>query len=341
MFIDDPLAGQKKILIIQPMIGIGDLVWVKPWIDEAILRHEVVFMSKPSACASTIMSEHFGLSMIPLDRSQRGKTGKHDGFSGFIRLWLDIRKINPEEVWILHKSWRYAAVSWLARVPNRYGYGMGKQSLFLNGPKLFQRTDSGVHPRKAVRLFMLQRGIELSDDHPKIKVGPENIKNARKLIPNNRQVLFLGVGATTEDRRWSPENFANLINKMADEFQSSVFVLCGSPDEAQYGLSIKKKIMTHAQRVILVFDQPLDTVVGIAKISRLYIGNDTSLLNIAAAVGLTCVRIYASKLPVLASEKIYCVNSINSDHVDFKSNINDITPKQVMDCTKKLLGMDN
>ncbi len=341
MRMNHQIAVKKKILMIQPMIGIGDLIWVKPWIDEAITRHEVIFMSKPSACAATILSEHPGLRMISLCRSQRGKTGKHDGILGFIRLWLDVRKVNPDEIWILHKSWRYAAVGWLARVRKRYGYGMGKQSLFLSGPNLFQRKDNGIHPREAVRLFMSKRGIELSNDHPKITVNSVSVETAKKLVPKNREVLFIGVGATTADRRWSLDNFALLVEKIADEFPLSVFVLCGSSNETQYGQYIKEKLRAYEQRVILVFDQPLDTVIGIAKISKLYIGNDTSLLNIAAAVDLNCIRIYASKLPVLNSERIFCVNSMNSKKESLKVNINDITPQQVFNCVRKLLIINN
>ena len=218
---------------------------------------------------------------------------------------------------------------------------MGKQSFFLSGPNLFQRKDNGVHPREAVRLFMSKRGIELLDDHPKIKVSPGSVETAKGLVPKDRQVLFIGVGATTADRRWSPSNFVLLLEKIADAFPLSVFVLCGSSNEAQYGQYIKEKLKAYEQRVILVFDQPLENVIGIAKISQLYIGNDTSLLNIAAAVDLNCIRIYASKLPVLNSERIFCVNSMISKKGMLKANINDITPKQVFNCAKKLLVMDN
>ena len=38
-----------KLLIIQPMVGIGDMIWHKPWLDVAIERHEVSILAKPQA----------------------------------------------------------------------------------------------------------------------------------------------------------------------------------------------------------------------------------------------------------------------------------------------------
>ena len=66
-----PLSEKRHILILQPMIGIGDMIWVKPWIDETIRRHNVTLMVKPSSHAQFIMQEH-KLDLRMLHRSQTG-----------------------------------------------------------------------------------------------------------------------------------------------------------------------------------------------------------------------------------------------------------------------------
>jgi len=64
------------------MIGIGDMIWVKPWIDEAIRIHDVVLMAKPSSHSHIIMQEQ-DFTLLPLQRSERGRKGRHDGLIGF------------------------------------------------------------------------------------------------------------------------------------------------------------------------------------------------------------------------------------------------------------------
>ena len=91
-----PMKKNKRVLIILPAIGIGDVVWVKPWIDEAIKSKEVFLMTKPTSFAEVVFHEHQDLRHIMLDRSKRGERGKHDGLSGFLKLIEEIKRISPK-----------------------------------------------------------------------------------------------------------------------------------------------------------------------------------------------------------------------------------------------------
>ena len=81
---------------------------------------------------------------------------------------------------------------------------------------------------------------------------------------------------------------------------------------------------------MLIFDQSVVTVIALHAAAKLYIGNDTSLINIAAAVGTPAVRIFASTLAVLDSPLIKTVLPPDKTRLDIPGSISDIRPDEVM-----------
>jgi heptosyltransferase-2 len=323
------LRARKKILIIQPMIGIGDMIWVKPWIDEAIRIHDVVLMAKPSSHSHIIMQEQ-DFTLLPLQRSERGRKGRHDGLIGFFKLVSEMRQINPDEVWILHRSWRYAAAAWLARIKGRFGFGLGKQEWFLSQPSPLSRQMRGIHPREAVARLMAERGVTPADTHPRLAATDEQLAAAKAILPDHKPVIMMGVGCTGEERRWSPEHFAAVIKGITSDFPHLHIVLCGSPNERIIADRIIDCLGEASPQVQLIFDQSIGVVVALHQLAKLYIGNDTSLINIAAATGINAIRIYASTLPVLESELIASLWPEDPARIGAPGSINDITPDRVI-----------
>ena len=324
------MKKNKRVLIILPAIGIGDVVWVKPWIDEAIKSKEVFLMTKPTSFAEVVFHEHQDLNHIMLDRSKRGERGEHDGLNGFLKLVGEIKRISPEEVWILHRSWRYAAAARLARISHCFGYGMGVQNLFLTERGVLKKSDNGIHPRQATRLLMAARGILPPDDHPKLIPLKKTVTFSSEFFRAGKPIIFMGVGATTADRRWAPKHFSTLIEQLIVELPKCQIILCGSKNERHIGDQIFNKISGQKDRVDLIFDSPLDDVICLLQLSDLYVGNDSGLINLAAGVGLNCIRIYASNLPVLDSKLI---KSARGSNLVRNMDINSIQPKTVLNLT--------
>ncbi|NBQ84094.1 MAG: hypothetical protein EBU10_07700, partial [Alphaproteobacteria bacterium] len=131
------------------------------------------------------MGEYPDLKIIPLYRSERGQKGRHDGFLGLFRMAAAIRSTQAEEVWILHRSWRYGLAALIAGIPLRSGYGLGKQRYFLNGNQGLPKALKGAHPRDAVTHFCAEKGITPEDDHPQIKVSDDEVRAARSLLPDH------------------------------------------------------------------------------------------------------------------------------------------------------------
>jgi len=306
------------------MVGIGDMVWHKPWLDEMVVQFDVTLMAKPSAQASAVMGEYPNLHIIPLLRSERRQKGRHDGIFGFFRMVAAIRSVEAEEVWILHRSWRYGLATLLAGIPLRSGYGLGKQRYYLNGNQGLPKSLKGAHPRSAVKYFSNDKGIVPLNDHPTINVSDEEIKNARLWLADDRPLIICGVGAADAERRWSPTRFASLIDRLSKSHLNVQFALCGSPAEKSIGDAILSAISAETPPPLMVFDQTVRHVIALHRCADLYIGNDTSLINIAAAVGTPAIRIFASTKPVLDSPLIETFYPDDPERMDIAGSIDDI-----------------
>ena len=305
------------------MVGIGDMVWHKPWLDAMIMNRTITLMAKPSAQAAAVLMDHPDVAIIPLHRAERGRKSRHDGVLGFFRMVAAMRAVAADEVWILHKSWRYAAAALLAGIPKRAGYGFGKQRYGLNHGTPLSAELKRAHPRVSVAAFCAQFGITPEDDQPRITPDADSRKAARALAPSAPFVI-MGVGAADAIRRWSPARFAGLITRLHGSHPGVRVVLCGSPQEAAIGDAVAAALPQEVTPPQLVFNETVKTVIALHERAALYIGNDTSLINIAVATGRRALRVFASNLPVLDSPLITTFLPPDPSRLDQPGAIDDI-----------------
>ena len=71
-----PVDTAHHILVIQPLVGIGDMIWHKPWIDALAARTTVTLAAKPTAQTAILFppEQHAGLHHLHIQRSLRGRT---------------------------------------------------------------------------------------------------------------------------------------------------------------------------------------------------------------------------------------------------------------------------
>ncbi len=60
----DPKSARKRLLVVQPLVGIGDMVWHKPWIDHLAGGFDVILAAKPTAHAKTLFHGTDGMDAM-------------------------------------------------------------------------------------------------------------------------------------------------------------------------------------------------------------------------------------------------------------------------------------
>jgi len=102
-------------------------------------------------------------------------------------------------------------------------------------------------------------------------------------------------GMVMDVKRWPPENFAALADRLAAQIGARHIVLLGGPDDAPILEAVRGQMRTATLTLAgkLTFPQ----IAALARLSHLYIGNDTGLTHLAAAAGARTVMILGPSDP--------------------------------------------
>lgn len=301
-----PASG--RVAVFQPLPGIGDTVWHVPHLHALASTApdgRLSLITKPRSAADRLLAgDDVVESVIWLDRNPEGRRGRHDGIGGLARLIGDLRAGGFTRLYILHHSPRYAMAARLAGIAERYGYGYGLQRRLLSGPPWLPEDLRTAHPIDEATAFLRLLGLTLEDSEPSLSPTPEAVRTvAARHGHLPRPWLALGLGSSESYKQWGGERYATLARGLADGGWPTL-LLVGGPAEAGMAPAIAAALGEHAGRAVPVFDRPLEEVVALLAECALYVGNDTGVLNIAAAVGVPAVGLFGATEPLRHSRRI-------------------------------------
>ena len=210
-------GASGKLLIIQPLVGIGDMIWHKPWIDYLCQKNSVVLATKPTVQARVLFAEISGLvDILLIERSQRGLRGRHDGWQGVWRLVADFKSSGADRVLILHHSSRYALAAYFAGIKLRWGYGIQHQRLWLNKGQFLDKMARKMHPIAKMRRYAFLNDFATNPiwqlNITPAASGEADEFMAEQGINSASDMLILGIGAMDEERCWPLEKYVEFIN---------------------------------------------------------------------------------------------------------------------------------
>ena len=333
--------------MVQPLPGIGDVIWYLPHLHAIADASEAVsLLTKPRSFADVILKTDSAIEeVIWLERNP----GKHSGFFGFFRLIREIRKRNFRQAWVLHGSSRYAWILYLAGIPQTYGYGVSFQRyLFTEADCLLSEQELAVHGIERADTLLAHAAIPRLNKDPKLRFDKLNIdldKYAQKykFSPKTVKVAF-AVGSSVPFKQWGADNFAALANQIHSLGPVQI-ILIGGPDETELANDIIKRSTVPPDTYIVLAGIPLEEVALLLSLCDACVGNDTGVLNIAAASNTHSIGLFGSTTPLSYSSFLHPVvpegavpsskqqNSVNRMH--------EITVQQVTQQLQKLLSFDN
>ena len=142
-------------------------------------------------------------------------------------------------------------------------------------------------------------GADLRVRVPSILPLPQETARALELMEkfdlHRNRFVAVHAGANFPGRRWQPERFAAAIDRMSTETELKV-ALVGGPDESD----IAAKIMagTAAPVADLIGALSLETLLALLKEARLFLGNESGPMHMAAAAGTPVVGLFGLTNPV-------------------------------------------
>ena len=286
-----------KVLVIQPKIGMGDMVIYLPYIHAISKKYQtpVSILVKENSRASQLLAEDKHIDeIILLDRSKHN-SGSHDGFSGFLKLSKEIKLKNFDKVFIFNSSLRYLLISKLAGIKNISQY------------PLFRKKDNIVTSAKIFTEYELG---SIVSTQPELKINQESFNKVNQSFSKELKHVCVGVSASGPTKRWDIKNFIALCKKINERTPSKFYLAAGNNDKELIDKFLNSEI---SKNCISFQDLKIKETMPIIKNCDLYIGNDTGWLHISSALGIKCLALFMDS-PVQAYGK-------------YSKNINIILPE--------------
>jgi heptosyltransferase-2 len=295
------------VAVVQPLPGIGDMIWHLPHI-RAIAAHvgePVTLIAKPRSAADQIFSAEQTIhDVLWLDRNPEQRHGEHDGGAGLLRVVMALRARRFDAVYILHHSTTIALMTMLAGIPARYGYGYGIQGWFLNRPPRLPRAILKQHPFDQATAWLTTAGIQMAEAEPILPVTPSAIETVRSRLGPKETWTAIGIGSSEPYKQWGAARFAALADALASR-RDGRLILVGGNAEAMLAAEIMSLAHTNAITTAIAWN--LSEIAALFRLSKFYIGNDTGVMNIAAAVGIRTYGLFGAVPPFHHSSRIVAI----------------------------------
>ena len=207
-----------KVLVIQPKIGMGDMVIYLPYIHAISKKYQtpVSILVKQNSRAHQLLAEDKYIDeIITLDRT-KNSTGSHDGMSGFFKLSNELKSKNFDKVFIFNSSLRYFLISKIA--------GIKKISQY----PLFRKKDNIVTSAKIFTEYEIDTVVSTQ---PYLNIAEEKIKKAKLNFSKDFKHICLGISASGATKRWNIKNYIKVCEEINTQIPSKFYIAAGSNDK--------------------------------------------------------------------------------------------------------------
>ena len=286
-----------KVLVIQPKIGMGDMVIYLPYIHAISKKYQtaVSILVKENSRANQLLAEDKHIrEILILDRT-KNNSGTHDGLSGFFKLSKDLKLKNFDKVFIFSSSLRYLLISKMTRIKNISQY------------PLFRKKDNIV---TSAKIFTENELGEIVSTQPELKINDDKVNEAKQKFSKEFKHICLGISASGPTKRWDIKNFIKLCININARTPSKFYLAAGNNDKELIDQFLNSKLSNNC---ISFKDLKISETLPIIKNCDLYIGNDTGWLHISSALDIKCLALFMDS-PVQAYGK-------------YSKNINLIVPE--------------
>ena len=275
-----------KVLVIQPKIGMGDMVIYLPYIHAISKKYQtaVSILVKENSRANQLLAEDKHIKEILILDRTKNNSGTHDGLSGFFKLIKDLKMKEFDKVFIFNSSLRYLLISKLAGIKSISQY------------PLFRKKDNIV---TSAKIFTENEIGEIVSTQPELIVNENKVKEAKLKFSKEFKHICLGISASGPTKRWDIKNFIKLCININARAPSKFYLAAGNNDKDLIDEFLNSELSNNC---ISFKDLKISETLPIIKNCNLYIGNDTGWLHISSALGVKCLALFMDS-PVQAYGK--------------------------------------
>ena len=280
---------QTRILVVLPN-WFGETLFATPFLRalrQARPEARITALGRP-ACREVLQHHSAVDACLELDaRLGRSPAG----------VWRLVQRLRGhfEMAFILRRSLSRTLLLWAAGIPERVGFDHAKSGWLLTRRVALP---TGRHKAYTYLRLLDAIGATPSETPYEYVVSDEERLQARRRLaqpePDGRPLVVLHPGANWPHKRWAPERFAALGDRLAEACQAEILITGGPAD---VGLATLVRERMRAPARLLAGQTTLRELAACLEQARLIVSNDTGVLHIAAALGRMVVALYGPTSP--------------------------------------------
>ena len=286
--------SRPRTVVLLQYSGIGDLVWHIQYfkaIAEQSQGGKVTVVAQPSTLTRAFIGKEPWVEAV-IDHDHRPRRtdkrkGEHAGLRGMWRMAQQLKQGRFDRIVLFSGRPSRGLIAALSGIPVRMGFCYNPlQRMFLNkGPYIeaYKGQSLAVYPEASA--FVVAHGFCPAPVVPRLEPPADQIAIMQERLAHLPRPLFaLAIGTSETHKQWGVERFAQLATRLIE--QGAGVILLGGPAEVQIAKDIEASIPTAAKpSLAIVTDAPVLGSAAALRVADMCIGNDTGMVNVAAAVG--------------------------------------------------------
>jgi heptosyltransferase-2 len=252
-------------------------VLVKPWVADLVRMHpavdEVLVYERP---------------------------GRHEGAGGILKLARELRARRFDAAILLQNAIEAAIIARLAGIPVRAGYSTDARGLLLTHPVRLEARIKSVH--QSLYYVEMLEALGFTPSRAPLALTPTEAQRiaaeqhlARFGIAGRRPLVGMAPGAAYGPaKRWFPERFAAVADRLAERFACPVLLFGSAGDRAS-----TEAVQSAAKTALvdIAGRTSLGDAIALIACCDLFITNDSGLMHVAGALGVPTVAVFGSTDP--------------------------------------------
>ncbi|MDP8299027.1 MAG: lipopolysaccharide heptosyltransferase II [Candidatus Tantalella remota] len=290
----------KRILITRTD-RLGDVVLSTP-----VIKHMrklfpdayIAFMVQPSNREVVINNPHLD-EVIVYDKCRKQKS-----LWSTVRFALSLKKKNFDTAIALHPTNRVHIMMFAAGIPRRIGYD--RKLPWLLTERVAHKKQAGTKHEVDFNLDLLESsGFDISQTErtPYMETS-ENDKRVIDSVMKDHglkdNIIAIHAGASCPSKRWAPENFAAVADKLTEKYGSKI-VFVGGDETSEFSRAAIAGMRTKATDLTGMLQ--VGELAELLSRCRGFVSNDSGPVHVAVSVKTPVVAIFGRNDPGLSPRR--------------------------------------
>jgi heptosyltransferase-2 len=217
--------------------------------------------------------------------------GKQRSLMGKIRFIQSLRNRNFDVGIIMQpRSYRAALFVYLSGIPERIGYNYSLRNLLLT--RRIELPETPVHDIDMFLNIVLSLVMAPARKEPYLPFSPKADIWANSFLEErgvNPGELLIGInpGAFKQSKRWPESRYAQLSDTLIREFRAKVIIFQGPGEDEIVG-----RVLILMKEKAILAKTGIKELAALCRRCKLFVGNDTGPMHVAAASGTPVIALY-------------------------------------------------